>query len=39
MLDKVNIDWEEFRERVRLCPACKRKKAAGAVGLVAAMKN
>jgi NADH dehydrogenase/NADH:ubiquinone oxidoreductase subunit G len=36
MLSKVKIDWEEFRERVRLCPACKRKKTAGAVGLVAA---
>jgi bidirectional [NiFe] hydrogenase diaphorase subunit len=36
MLSKVKIDWEEFRERVRLCPACRRKRSARAVGLVAA---
>jgi len=32
----VNIDWDEFRERARLCPACRRKKTAAAAGLVAA---
>jgi bidirectional [NiFe] hydrogenase diaphorase subunit len=36
MLKKINIDWKEFRERVRLCPICRRKKAASAVGLVTA---
>jgi uracil-DNA glycosylase len=36
MLNKVKIDWEEFRERVRVCPECRRKRAASAVGLVAA---
>ncbi len=39
MLAKVNIDWKEFRERVRLCPECKRKRAAGGVGLVAAKRQ
>jgi NADH dehydrogenase/NADH:ubiquinone oxidoreductase subunit G len=36
MLKNVKIDWEEFRERVRLCPECRRKRTARAVGLVAA---
>jgi len=34
MLNRVKINWEDFRERVRLCPECKRKRTAGAVGLV-----
>lgn len=25
MLQKVNIDWAEFRTRARLCPECRRK--------------
>jgi len=35
MLQKVKtkIDWEEFRKRSRLCPECRRKLAAGALGL------
>jgi len=35
MLDKVKIDWDEFRKRARLCPECRRKKTAEALGLVA----
>ncbi len=36
MLNNVSkIDWEKFREHVRLCPTCRRKRNAGAVGLVA----
>ena len=35
VLDRVNIDWEEFRRRARLCPACRRKGTAAALGLVA----
>jgi NADH dehydrogenase/NADH:ubiquinone oxidoreductase subunit G len=27
------IDWEEFRRRSRLCPECRRKLAAGAIGV------
>jgi bidirectional [NiFe] hydrogenase diaphorase subunit len=27
------IDWEEFRRRSRLCPECRRKQAAGAIGV------
>jgi NADH dehydrogenase/NADH:ubiquinone oxidoreductase subunit G len=35
MLDKLKgkIDWEEFRKRSRLCPACRRKRAVSALGL------
>lgn len=36
MLDRVKIDWEEFRKRARLCSKCRRKKTAEALGLVAA---
>lgn len=32
-LGMVKIDWEEFRRRARLCPECRRKKAAVAIGL------
>jgi NADH dehydrogenase/NADH:ubiquinone oxidoreductase subunit G len=32
MLEKVQIDWEEFRKRARLCPECRRKKTAEALG-------
>ena len=33
---RVKLDWAEFRERVRLCPECRRKKTAHAMGLTAA---
>lgn len=39
MLKKVKIDWEEFRERVRLCPECRRKRTVRAVGLVTAKRQ
>jgi len=32
MSDRVNIDWEEFRHLARLCPECRRKHAAKALG-------
>jgi len=35
VLGKVNIDWEEFRKRARLCPECRRKRTAGALAFVA----
>jgi bidirectional [NiFe] hydrogenase diaphorase subunit len=35
MLSRVTIDWEEFRELARLCPECRRKRTAAALGLVA----
>ena len=38
-MDNVKIDWEEFRERARLCPQCRRKKAAAAEGLVAVLRT
>jgi NADH dehydrogenase/NADH:ubiquinone oxidoreductase subunit G len=34
MLNKVKVNWEDFRERVRFCPECRRKHTAEAVGLV-----
>lgn len=33
---KVKIDWEEMKSRARLCPECRRKKTAAALGMVAA---
>ncbi|MFW6180925.1 MAG: 2Fe-2S iron-sulfur cluster-binding protein [Spirochaetota bacterium] len=39
VLERVKIDWEEFRKRARLCPECRRKHAAGAMGLVTAKKR
>ncbi|NQT25191.1 (2Fe-2S)-binding protein [candidate division KSB1 bacterium] len=33
MLSKVNIDWEEFRTRARLCPECRRRKTAQALAI------
>ena len=35
MLNKVKIDWEEFRKRARLCPECRRKRTAGVLALAA----
>ena len=32
---QVKIDWEEFRKRARLCPECRRKRAAGALAAAA----
>jgi bidirectional [NiFe] hydrogenase diaphorase subunit len=41
MIDKVKtkLDWEEFRRRARLCPQCRRKVAATALGLVAGSRD
>ena len=33
MLERVRIDWKEFRERARLCPVCRRKRTARALSL------
>jgi len=35
VLNKVGFDWEKFRQRVRLCPQCRRKAAAGVFGSLA----
>ncbi|MFW5747441.1 MAG: 4Fe-4S dicluster domain-containing protein, partial [bacterium] len=32
--DLVSIDWDEFRERARLCPDCRRKRAAASLAVV-----
>jgi len=37
--DKVKIDWEEFRQRARLCPECRRKRTAESVAIVALKKD
>ena len=39
MLKRVDIDWEEFKKRARLCPECRRKKAARALGFVPEMSS
>ena len=31
--NRSKIDWEEFRKRARLCPECRRKRTAEALGL------
>jgi len=33
VLNKVEFDWDEFRERLKLCPQCRRKQTAVALGL------
>jgi len=35
MLEDVKINWDEFRARALLCPECRRKETAAALGLVA----
>lgn len=32
--DLVNMNWDEFRERARLCPVCRRKRAAESLAIV-----
>jgi NADH dehydrogenase/NADH:ubiquinone oxidoreductase subunit G len=39
LLEKAKIDWEEFRKRARICPECRRKMAAAALGLVSAKRG
>ena len=34
MMEKVQFNWKEYRERLRLCPACRRKHTAEALGLI-----
>lgn len=36
VLGKLKVDWQALRELAKLCPECRRKKAAGVLGLVAA---
>lgn len=33
--DRSQVDWDKFRERARLCPKCRRRRTAGALGLLA----
>ena len=35
IVDKIKIDWEEFRKRARLCIKCRRKKTAESLGIAA----
>lgn len=39
MLKKVNMDWEEFRKRARLCPECRRKQSAESLALLAVRRG
>jgi NADH dehydrogenase/NADH:ubiquinone oxidoreductase subunit G len=36
---RVKFDWDEFRQRAQLCPDCRRKKTAEALGMVAAKRR
>ena len=37
--EAVRIDWDEFRRRARLCPECRRKRAAESIALVESKKT
>jgi len=39
VFEKVNFDWDAFRDRALLCPACRRKRAAAAMAMVEAKKR
>lgn len=39
VLANANIDWEKYREHARLCPRCRRRRAAAAVAVGAAAHN
>lgn len=39
VFEEVKIDWEEFRSRARLCPECRRKKAAEAMMVGSGIKK
>jgi bidirectional [NiFe] hydrogenase diaphorase subunit len=34
MFSRVDFDWKEFRSLARICPECRRKKAAGSLGFI-----
>lgn len=36
VLDKIELSWDEFRTRLKLCPRCRRRQTAAALGLGAA---
>jgi bidirectional [NiFe] hydrogenase diaphorase subunit len=38
-LKRTGFDWEEFRLRARLCPVCRRKRAAESLALVQGRAN
>jgi hypothetical protein len=39
MINRVKMDWKEYRERLRLCPVCRRKQTAQALGLIASKQK
>ena len=39
MLGRVDFNWDEFRALARICPECRRKKAAGSIGRLAIHAN
>ncbi len=36
---RVHIDWDEFKQRARLCPECRRKRTAQSLALVESKKS
>ena len=34
MIDRVDFNWDEFRDLARICPDCRRKRAAKSLGYV-----
>jgi formate hydrogenlyase subunit 6/NADH:ubiquinone oxidoreductase subunit I len=38
-LKKIKIDWKEFRERLKLCPECRRKHTAESLSLLVSKKR
>jgi hypothetical protein len=36
---KINMDWEEFKKRARLCPECRRKRTAESMAFVDAKRR
>jgi ferredoxin len=39
MFNKVQMDWDEFRRRARLCPECRRKLSAESLALLVTKKG
>jgi hypothetical protein len=39
MMKKVDMNWEEFRKRARLCPECRRKHSAESLALLELKKS
>ena len=38
-INKLSFNWEEFRQRARLCPECRRKNSARSLAYVSSLKG